>query len=465
MKNIILTIAASAATFAATADLVPEVSEITMEQPATQRRVTIRYTLKTAPAIVTLDVQTNRTGAATDVAADWVSVGGAALHATSGDVWKKVEPGAREILWRPDRSWRGQQVAAARAVVTAWSADNPPDYLVADLSDGAAANSERYYPSVEFLPGGLLANEDYRKTRLVMRRVPAGDVPWTMGSTALTESSWRNAQQEGTHLVTMTNDYYIGVFEVTQQQYLLVQPGGCANYADSKGNVAAGYFTNENAMRPAEGMCYNEVRNAAVSTAADTNYDWPNDPNPESFLGRLRTKTGLKFDLPTEAQWEFACRAGTGSGCLNDGSAISAENIDRLGRIYENGGYVAKTGDDGKTEYSYPAKNVGADQGTAIVGSFEPNAWGLYDMHGNVWEYCLDWFEDDILALSSDGRANIDPANPQKTLSGAAVANRSRRGGGWGNNLGYARSARRESRAPNNPSSNVGIRLVLPVGE
>ena len=464
MKNIILTIAASAATFAATADLVPEVFEITMEQPATQRRVTIRYTLKTAPAIVTLDVQTNRTGAATDVAADWVSVGGEALWAVSGDVWKKVSPGSREIAWKPGTFWRGQRASAARAVVTAWPTDNPPDYLVADLSDGAAANSERYYPSVEFLPGGLLANEDYRKTRLVMRRVPAGDVPWTMGSTALMESSWRNAQQEGTHLVTMTNDYYIGVFEVTQQQYLLVQPGGCANYADSKGNVAAGYFTNENAMRPAEGMCYNEVRNAAVSTAADTNYDWPNDPNPESFLGRLRTKTGLKFDLPTEAQWEFACRAGTGSGNWNDGSAIvgkeSDANCDRLGRTKCNGGKILS----GST-WNDPSREVSPDQGSAIVGSFEPNAWGLYDMHGNVWEYCLDWFEDDILALSSDGRANIDPANPQKTLSGAAVANRSRRGGGWGNNLGYARSARRESRAPNNPSSNVGIRLVLPVGE
>jgi formylglycine-generating enzyme required for sulfatase activity len=453
MKHLILALAASATALSATADVVPEVSGVTMTQPVTQRRVTISYRLEKAPAIITLDVQTNKTGAATDVAADWVSVGGEALNATTGDVWKKVAVGDHEIVWCPDVSWRGQQVAAARAVVTAWSADNPPDYLVVDLTEGAAANSERYYPAVEFLPGGLLANKDYRTTRLVMRRIPACDATWTMGSTALMEGDWgRVAKSEKTHLVTLTNDYYIGVFEITQQQYLLVQPDGYAN----KGGAA--YFTNENEMRPAEYMTYNEIRNSEKSATADTAFDWPNDPNSGSFLGKLRTKTGLKFDLPSEAQWEFACRAGTTSGYWNDGSAIvgkdSDANVERLGRTKNNGGYV------GSAE---PAATVGATNGTATVGSYAPNAWGLYDMHGNVWELCLDWYEDDI--VSFDGRVNIDPTDSTKTLSGATGANRVRRGGGWQNTADYARSASRMSRAPNSASNNVGFRLVLPVGE
>ena len=451
MKRLILTFAASVAALAATS--APTVSDVTMTQPDEQRLVTISYTLADASAIITLDVQTNKTGAATDVAGDWVSVGGEALWSVSGDVWKKIDAGARKICWKPGRFWRGQSASAARAVVTAWPTDNPPNYLVADLTEGAAANSERYYPAVEFLPGGLLANKDYRTTRLVMRRIPACDATWTMGSTALMEGDWgRVAKSEKTHLVTLTNDYYIGVFEITQQQYLLVQPDGYAN----KGGAA--YFTNENEMRPAEYMTYNEIRNSEKSATANTAFDWPNDPNTGSFLGKLRTKTGLKFDLPSEAQWEFACRAGTTSGYWNDGSAIvgkdSDANLDRLGRTKNNGGFV------GSAE---PAATVGATNGTAIVGSYAPNAWGLYDMHGNVWELCLDWYEDDI--VSFDGRVNIDPTDSTKTLSGATGANRVRRGGGWQNTADYARSASRVSRAPNSASSNVGFRLVLPVGE
>ena len=460
MKNIILTLAASAALSAATAAAGPSVSGVTMTQADDRRLVTIAYTLADAPAIVTLDVQTNRTGAATGVAADWVSVGGEALWAVSGDVWKKVSPGSREIAWKPGTFWRGQRASAARAVVTAWPTDNPPDYLVADLSDGAAANSERYYPSAAFLPGGLLANEDYRRTRLVMRKIPAKGVTWTMGSATDEKDFGRDATAEKQHDVTMGSNYYLGVFAVTQEQWWHVW-----GMTASPGTSSNNYFYVEGAMRPAEWMTYYGIRSGASEKAKSgtASCEWPNDPNPESFLGRLRTKTGLKFDLPTEAQWEFACRAGTGSGCLNDGSAISAENIDRLGRIYENGGYVAKTGDDGKMEYSYPAKNVGADQGTAIVGSFEPNAWGLYDMHGNVWEYCLDWFVKDVSSLT-DGLPNIDPIDPSKPRTGTATQ-RVRRGGSWGNDAYMARSAYRLGRAPDNQTHYAGFRLALPVGE
>ena len=98
---------------------VPEVSGVSMAQDD-NRTVTIAYTLSSAPAVVTLDVQTNVTG---DV---WASIGGEAVWNAMGDVWKRVETGSRTITWRPDHTWPGHMIAdgGARAVVTAWALDN-----------------------------------------------------------------------------------------------------------------------------------------------------------------------------------------------------------------------------------------------------------------------------------------------------------------------------------------------------
>ena len=133
--------------------------------------------------------------------------------------------------------------------------------------------------------------------------------------------------------------------------------------------------------------------NAANTTTANASYNWPADPNPLSFLGLLRLKTNIDFDLPSEAQWEFAARAGNGVGYWNDGSVILNTNPDAnlkvLGRYQYNGGKV-RSG----TSYVDPATTCGVTNGTAIVGSYAPNTWGLYDTAGNVWEWCLDWYED-----------------------------------------------------------------------
>ena len=94
--------------------------------------------------MVTLDVQTNYVE---NAETKWASIGGEALWNTEGDVWKKVDAGTRTISWRPDKSpWAGHKIAAggARAVVTAWALDNPPNYMVVDISDGARPNTQRY---------------------------------------------------------------------------------------------------------------------------------------------------------------------------------------------------------------------------------------------------------------------------------------------------------------------------------
>ena len=446
---------------------VPEVTGVTMAQ-ASDRLVTITYTLANEPAVITLDVQTN---ANTSAAADdpgWTSIGGEAVWNAAGDVWKKVGDSLTEgsstsgtITWRPDHSWPDHKIAhgGARAVVTAWALDNTPDYMVVDVSAAAQPNTQTYYPSADFVPGGVLSNTNYRTGMILMRKIMAKDVTWMMGSTPLERQ--RAEVREATHQVTLTNNYYIGVFEVTQAQWDLIQPS----------RLAPSYFNNaaDRAMRPVEQVCYNEIRNAANSSTADTAYDWPADPNPDSFLGKLRTKSGLDFDLPSEAQLEFAARAGNGDTMWGDGSAIlnttPDENLDLLGRYRWNSGAVLSG-----SSYTVSDQSCGATNGTAIVGSYAPNAWGLYDMHGNVAEWCLDWYEDNI-ATAKDaseklygGRVNIDPATPAETLSGESGNNRVMRGGGCVSSAAECRPAYRYPLQPAFRSYMVGFRLLCSAG-
>ena len=429
---------------------VPEISGVTMSQ-AGDRLVTITYTLADAPAVITLDVQTNVTG---DV---WASIGGEAVWNAMGDVWKRVETGSHTITWHPDHSWPDHKIVGdnARAVVTAWALENTPDYMVVDLE---TANIVRYYPGVDFLPkkgfdqsgAAVTNNPDYKTSKLLMRKIMARGVEWTMGST--TRETQRKAEKEETHKVTLTNNYYIGVFEVTQAQW--------KNIATNSSLTA--YFPVDGDMRPMEKASYNEVRNSA-NTTANPSYNWPNDPNPSSFLGLLRSKTGLDFDLPTEAQWEFAARAGHGSGYWNDGSEVKNtnrdENLDLLGRNERNGGRVQSG-----TSYVDPAASCGATNGTAVVGSYAPSDWGLYDMHGNVYEWCLDWYADDITGI--DGKVNIDPATPANTLSGtpAVGSARVKRGGGWSSLAGDCRPAFRSSGSTGNQLNYNGLRVICTAG-
>ena len=437
----------------------PEVTDVTMTQSGSGRLVTITYKL-TEDAVVTLDVQTNATP---NAATGWASIGGAAICNAQGAVWRKVTSadadgnGNYTITWRPDLSWldefgNGFKIAdgGAKAVVTAWSLDNTPNYMVVDISSAAEPNTQKYYPAADFVPGGV-TNSLYKTTTLLMRKIMAKDVTWTMGSTTL--ETKRNATREATHQVKLDGNYYIGVYEVTQAQWDLIQPS----------RLAPSYFNNaaDRAMRPVEQVCYNEIRNAANSTTANTAHDWPNDPNHSSFLGKLRTKTGIDdFDLPSEAQWEFACRAGHGDTKYGDGSTImnalneADANLDRLARYRMNSGMI------GIVE---PSVFSGPTNCTAIVGSYEPNSWGLYDMLGNVWEQSLDWCESDITGFN--GAVNIDPANSAKTLSGATGSNRTLRGGGWNNyGIPHCRPATRLAYSPTDRDKSIGFRVVCTAG-
>ena len=467
----------SGAAFAG-ADL-PVVSSCTMVQNSGGRTVTIKYAFEdnTIPAVVTLDVKTNVTGRATANESDWVSIGGEHIWNAQGAVWRKVteadvgSDGKFTITWDPTYSWTGKNgkgftVDAARVCVTAWPLDNTPDYMVVDISAGAEPGTQRYYPSVDFLPGSepgqkgaVTNNTAYRLTSLLMRKIMAKGITWTMGSTD--QEKLRTAAREGTHQVTLGNNYYIGVFEITQSQWAQIQLERSAPSWFSK--------PGECAMRPVECVSYNEIRNNdGTSRADDDAYNWPHAPNPKSFLGLLNARTGLLFDLPSEAQWEFAARAGNGTTKWGDGSPMQDNNNDsnlaKIGRYYKNGGETV-----GNNFGTYGGGLAyGPEAGTAYAGMYLPNDWGLYDMFGNIAEWCLDYFEENIAAYG--GNVNVHPSDGTKYYSGGTPsadvtwgAYRIVRGGGFGTEASGCRPASRNNKGQQ-LRYDIGFRVVCPAG-
>ena len=330
------------------------------------------------------------------------------------------------------------RIGGARAVVTAWATDNTPDYMVVDISDGAQHDTQRYYPSADFVPGGV-ANGLYKTTTLLMRKIMAKDVTWTMGSVAEIGQTTVDAR-EATHQVKLDGNYYIGVYQVTQTQWHQI-----TGYNPS-------YFTGDATMRPVEKVCYYDIRQGkgtATTAASATGSAYPAAPYGESFLGLLRNKTNLDFDLPSEAQWEFATRAGNGVGHWGDGSLILSSskdnNLDLLGR------YLNNPTSNSTTASSLPKTTDPSVGGTAVVGSYAKNDWGLYDVHGNVFELCLDMYAIDIKALN--GSVNTSSSNE-----------RTARGGSWTVTPNTCRSAFRAHVSPSNRLWDYGFRVVCTAG-
>ena len=448
MKNSgIIMAAAFVAVFATRfAGATPVVSNVQMDQPSA-KLVRITYSLSEA-AVVTLEVQTNANTGADMNDPGWTSIGGPAVCNAQGDVWKRVAAGAHTITWNARQWWPDHVIAegGARAKVTAWALDNPPDYMVVDLTATAAPNTQKYYPAVDFLPGGLLSNDDYRTTSLVMRKVPAAGVEWTMGSVA---EAGRSAAKETPHKAKLDDNYYLGVFPITQSQWALVQSSrpypSCFQYeADKK-------------MRPVENICYNEIRLSNAETSGSATYYWPNAPHGNSFLGRLRTKTGIDFDMPSEAQWEYACRAGNGEGKWGDGSDYLSSDTDaNLSSLACYGrANIQNSVAEGDTTWT------AADGGTMPVGTHSPNAWGFYDMNGNIYEPCNDWFEEDPSAHF--GAVNVDPSHPGNNLSGVAGTYRVWRGGSYRHAASACRSASRTEGIANGRYNIAGVRVACPV--
>ena len=208
-----------------------------------------------------------------------------------------------------------------------------------------------------------------------MVRISGGT--FMMGS----DSSEAKSGERPMHQVTVAS-FYMGKYEVTQGQWKSVMGGNPSHF---KGDDL-----------PVEMVSWNDV---------------------QGFIQKLNQMTGLRYRLPTEAEWEYACRAGTTG--------------DRYGEL---------------SSIAWADRPLG--QGTYPVGGKQPNALGLYDMLGNVWEWCQDWY-----GAYSAGAQN----NPTGAASGSSRVNR---GGSWLGDAGSARASFRSGGGPSDRYNHLGFRLA-----
>lgn len=395
------------------------VSDVTISQNAITRLVTVSYTLGEKPAIVTVDFLTNG-----------VSIGERNFNNVFGAVNRLVTlTGAvNTICWQPRKSWPGNSGAELSAKVSLWRPDAPPDYLVVSLDGAVSVPPRAYYVSTNALPGGL-ESDIYRTSRLVMRRIPAAGVTWQMGATEADylQAGWSKEKYDGIsdsdklrevpHNVTLTYDYYLGIYPVTQEQYRRL----------TGASALGGYFTTyaDSALRPRCGINYDDLRGSGTDTEHSS-------AASDSAIGKIRAFTGIDFDLPTDAEWEYACKAGS-TWLLYTGDTYTLDNVKKLAWISSN-----SSGE------------------TRPVGRKIPNAWGLYDMIGNTLEWCRDYWVKDL------GSAEVvDPVNDVR--SDNRVMRGSRYNYVWSP---YAHTTYRTSDIPNRSHDQAkayGFRLMCPI--
>ena len=323
-------------------------------------------------------------------------------------------------------------------------------YMVVDLSGGPSATS---YPVTYRAkpPSGGFNTDEYKTTKLVLRRLEPGPIP--------------------TRDATITKHFYVGLFEVTQRQWELVM------------GTRPSYFRNDlyYSTRPMDHASYDRIRGSSLGS------QWPasNAVDADSFLGKLRARTGQDFDLPTEAQWEYACRAGTTTD-FNNGRNLTTcwerktghedSAMNEVGRYAYNGGEHPSGAEHtiwADLNYYTPFGYCTTEWGTAAVGSYRPNAWGLYDMHGNVTEWCLDGGNGHLMFDNNDYDEGLAPLSGNDPV-GLSITNSVRvmRGGCWGTYADFCTSSYRGDHGPSSwgefyPDSVGcnGFRLVRPLSE
>jgi formylglycine-generating enzyme required for sulfatase activity len=231
--------------------------------------------------------------------------------------------------------------------------------------------------------------------KLELVKINAGE--FTMGSPS-TEPD-HDLSEEPQHKVTIAKPFYLGKFEITQAQWSVIR----GNQSEFKGDD----------KRAADGISWGDANN------------WCKD---------MSQRLKVKMRLPTEAEWEYACRAGTTTP-FAFGAELKPD------------------------EANFKLTNVGK---TSVVGSYKPNAWGLYDMHGNVWEWCQDTLQPDYTGAPADGSAWVDEKENKY--------NRVRRGGSWQETAANCRSAVRfgspgDEKTPDMRNNQVGFRVVVEVSQ
>jgi len=217
------------------------------------------------------------------------------------------------------------------------------------------------------------------------------------------------------HRVRITKPFYLGVTEVTQAQYRAVVNANLSQF--------------EGGTRPVETVSWDEA---------------------VAFCEKLSANEGRVYRLPTEAEWEYACRAGTTTRyCFGDDPLPQDEDAETLDS--ESGNEKAEQAVENEEclgDYAWYEGN--SEMTTHEVAQKKPNAWGLYDMYGNVWEWCGDWYGKEYYASSPEG----DPAGPD--IGGGRVT----RGGSYSGAAWGCRSSLRSRTEPAVRLGHLGFRVV-----
>ncbi|HXG60367.1 MAG TPA: bifunctional serine/threonine-protein kinase/formylglycine-generating enzyme family protein [Planctomycetota bacterium] len=242
---------------------------------------------------------------------------------------------------------------------------------------------------------------------------------FTMGGTLAPGHDWQ-ADERPEHKVTITRAYHLGKYEVTRGQFAaFVKATGYKTDAEKEGKAWG-----RTAEAHWQEIAGNNWRTPATFTQTDDHpvvcVSW-NDAR--AFCDWATKRTGRTVRLPTEAEWEYACRAGTRT--------------------------TWSFGDDGSAMGDYGWYDNNSGMQTHPVGRKKPNAWGLYDMHGNVWEWCQDWAEPYAASEA------VDP------LGSTSGDRRVLRGGAWDIPPACARSAFRHHDLPGSSSTGVGFRVAV----
>jgi sulfatase modifying factor 1 len=301
----------------------------------------------------------------------------------------------------PTNFWVGRTLLQAKGGGTVWSDPSAP------------SPGERFYRAVS-----VPAPAD---TNLVF--IQPGT--FTMGSP--TNEAMRDVTNETQHTVTISRGFWMGKYSVTQGDYLAVvgsNPSYFRNGIDGTNYSGTGSTITNELLHPVESVSWNDAANYC---ALRTQQEQAGGLIPTNYVYRL----------PTEAEWEYADRAGTTTAFYLGSSLRSRQaNFFGLSEYDASVGVIL----DGKGIY------LGT---TTPVGSYAANPWGLYDMIGNVWEWCQDWFD------VYPGGSVVDPQGPA-TGSGRVV-----RGGGWPIIARGCRSAFRAWGPPDVRDSGGGFRVVL----
>ena len=383
----------------------PSVSAVTVRMGRSSDTVRISYILGNEPAVVTLGLYDKTTGEKFDESL---------YNTLDGDVNRMVQNGngSRTIVWTKSQAWKSKEINDMNVGVTvrAWATNCPPDYVVISLTNKTEA--VRYYTSTDAFPASAPFGSDcYKLTHLVMRKIPAANREFRMGSPAQ-EPGRATDGRENMHYVILSADYYMGIYPITHGQYSNVY---YATSSAERGMASANlgfWSTTEYAAQRRDDWPYasyafgnlrsymHETTCTEQSTANYVDYKfWPRDGHEltpylsekcgcTQYPGRwspplwnFRRNYGFEFDIPTEAQWEFACRAGT-----NNRGYFHDQHVRYNSQMPTN-----------INEYAWTVLNSTDETANCplphSVGLLKPNYFGLYDMIGNVWEWVLDQYK------------------------------------------------------------------------